>query len=113
MNNIPGIHNGRADAARHAYWNVLMTIEMNVTTAAGAATSHERTNFQQDAPHNEIVMDLENNAAGRTIGSGLPSDASRTVCQNAVVNNLNTGMLTILDDLGNVNEVGLLQPSNR
>lgn len=31
----------------------------------------------------------------------------------SVIGALNAGTLIILDDLGNVNEVGLLQPSNQ
>lgn len=108
-----GGHNGRGDAARHAYWNVLMTVEMDVETAEGAATSHERSNYEESGSHNEIVMDLENNDAGRNIGTGLSPGATRTDCQNAVINSLNEGNLTILDNLNNENEIGLLQPSDK
>jgi len=71
----PRVHNCRADAARHAYWNVLMTLEIGVRDAEGAATSHERTNLEEGGAHNEIVMDLENNADGRRIGRQLPPSA--------------------------------------
>ncbi len=108
-----GLHNERADAARHAYWNVIMTVDLDAATAEGAATAHERTNLEQGGPHNEIVMDMENNAHGRSIAGGLPPDPNRTTCQNAVISALNTGTLTILDDLTNSNEIGLLQPSNQ
>jgi hypothetical protein len=108
-----GIHNGRADAARHAYWNVLMASEINATDAEGASTAYERSNLEEGGPHNEIIMDMENNAAGRVIAGGLPPNPSRTVSQNAVISALNGGILTILDDLTNFNEVGLLQPSNQ
>ena len=55
---------------------------------------------------------MENNLHGRTIAGGLPPNPSRTDCQDAVISALNAGTLTILDDLTNPNEVGLLQPSN-
>ncbi len=106
-----GIHNGRADAARHCYWNVLMSVYMDTVTAADAGTSHERTNIENGDPHNESVMDLHNNAVGRSISTGLTPN--RTECQNAVINALNNGTLWILDNLANNKEIGLLKPSNQ
>ncbi len=106
-----GLHNGRADAARHAYWNSIMTFDWNVTDAEGFATAHEKTGLGDGNPHNETVMDLENNTDGRSFGSG--GSTNRVQLQNAVITALNAGTLTILDDLGNVNEVGLLQSSNQ
>ena len=75
------------------------------------STAHEKTNLNKGEPHNETVMDLENNADGRAVGSGPAT--SRTALQNAVVNISNSGALTILDNLYNGNEVGLLIPSNQ
>lgn len=106
-----GLLNGRADAARHAYWNAIMTIDWNATDAEGLATAHEKTGLDDGNPHNETVMDMENNASGRGIGSGESTE--REELQNDVVNALNAGALAILDDLGNANEVGLLQPSDQ
>jgi hypothetical protein len=106
-----GLRNGRADAARHAYWNAIMTVEWNAEDAAGLSTAHERTGLDDDNPHNESVMDLENNAHGRAIGGA--GAAGRVPLQQAVVNALDMGVLTILDDLRNTNEVGLLQPSDQ
>ncbi|MFC1453773.1 DUF6973 domain-containing protein [Verrucomicrobiota bacterium] len=103
-----GLHNGRADAARHAYWNSIMIFDWNAADAEGLATAHEKTGLDDGDPHNETVMDLENNADGR----GLVG-ANRVALQNAVINVLNAGTLTILDDLENASEVGLLQPSNQ
>jgi hypothetical protein len=54
---------------------------------------------------------MENNASGRGIGSGESTE--REELQNDVINALNAGALVILDDLGNANEVGLLQPSDQ
>jgi hypothetical protein len=112
-----GFENGRADAARHSYWNVIMTKDLSADIAEGASTAHERTNLNEGAFHNTTVMDIENNSIGRSIGSALPSGATRSDCQNAVINALNAGSLTILDDLTNNNAnglgIGLLQPSNQ
>ncbi|NLB68490.1 MAG: hypothetical protein GX804_02230 [Lentisphaerae bacterium] len=106
-----GIYNGRADAARHAYWNAIMTLNWNATDAEGLATAHEKTGLDNKMAHNETVMDIENNAVGRMIGSGSYTNLIQV--QNAVIDALNKGILTILDDLKNVNEIGLLQPSNQ
>lgn len=85
-----------------------MTADWNAADAEGLATAHERTGLDGGGPHNETVMDLENNASGRGLGG-----ADRAALQTAVINALNAGALTILDDLENANEVGLLQPSNQ
>lgn len=53
------VHNGRADAARHAYWNAIMTVEWNAADAEGLATAHERAGLNNGWAHNESVMDLE------------------------------------------------------
>ena len=106
-----GWTNGRADAARHSYWNVLMSVEMDAATAEGAGTAHERTNIEDGGEHNASVMDLHNNAVGRTVSNGLTTN--RVDCANTVINVLNAGSPWIMDDLANANEVGLLKPSNQ
>jgi hypothetical protein len=109
-----GRHNGKADAALHAYWNAIMTLDPSVgPLAAEAATAHERTNIETGDPHNESVMDEMNNAEGRRIGGGLPADATRAQVQGAVIGALNAGKLRYLDDLGNAQERGSIQPSNK
>lgn len=112
------LHNGKADAARHAYWNVLMAMSSIVgpDLALQAGYAHERTNLEEvsNPPHNETAMDLTNNWAGISIAASLPSNASETQQQSAVVNAINAGSLVILDDLTNSSPYpGLLQPSNK
>lgn len=114
----PALHNGRADAARHAYWNVLMAMSSIVgpDLAQQAGIAHERTNLEDSAnpPHNETSMDLTNNQGGLSIAASLPADASETQQQSAVVSAINAGSLVILDDLANIAPYpGLLQPSNK
>lgn len=104
-----GLSNGRADAARHAYWSALMTIEWNSTDAEGLGSAHERTNYNDGGAHNEIVMDLENNLRGRTIGG---ANTTRAAIESAIFATLNSGLLTILDDTTNTNGSGLLKASN-
>ncbi|NLG35329.1 MAG: hypothetical protein GX548_08240 [Lentisphaerae bacterium] len=110
------VWNCRADAARHSYWNLIMSLDpdMDLSHAEGAATAHERTNLESTPNrHNEIVMDLQNNAVGRSLSSGFMSSTPRATLQAAIVSALNAGNLTILDDFNNANEVGLLKPSNQ
>ena len=143
-----GFSNGRADAARHAYWNALMALLMGRANAAEAGLAHERTNVEEGAPHNESVMDLENNAVGRDLGAltlsrdadGAPLRARggklqgpveitpayveqalqqeplltlQGGLQDDVVDALDDGKLTILDDLSNEHGAGLLHPSDQ
>jgi hypothetical protein len=103
-----GVHNGRTDAARHAYLSALMTADWGVVDAEGLGSAHERSNYNNGAPHNECVMDLENNLRGRVIGG---MHTTRGAIANAVVSALNAGLLTILDDTANSNGAGLLKPS--
>ena len=106
-----GLHNCKADAARHAYWNVLMIIEgYGAGDAWGAGEAHERTGIVGGAPHNESVMDLENNQKGINMGAGL---TTRAAAQAAVIGAVGTGNLTYLDDVTNSGERGLLQPTNK
>lgn len=111
LGGTPQVRNCRADAGRHAYWNAIMTAEWNFNDAEGIATAHERNNLNNNDPHNESVMDLENNADGRNIGTSCGTN--RNAIQSAVLDALNAGSLTILDDYQNINEVGLLKPSNQ
>jgi hypothetical protein len=104
--------NGRNDAARHAYWNCIMAKDPDVgpDIAREAGTAHERTGFEQNFPHNTTVMDFENNVRGLAIAAEVQT---RAQCAQAVINALNAGTLTILDDLDNEGGTGLLIPSNR
>ncbi|MFW6162377.1 MAG: DUF6973 domain-containing protein [Planctomycetota bacterium] len=116
-----GYGNGRTDAARHAYWHALVVITFGGTRIAReAGIAHERSNLEIGMPHNTIVMDLENNAAGRAVGQSLlpevlilPPDLQRLAAQTAVIQALDAGQLTILDDLDNPHERGLLKPSDQ
>ncbi len=101
--------NNEGDARRHAYWNAIMTTDWNSADAEGLATAHEVSGLST-AQHNSVPMDLENNTAGRAIGS---PGATRASLKAAVVGALNSGGLIILDNPTNSNEVGLLQPSNQ
>jgi len=98
--------NDVADARRHAYWSALMVADWGSTAdAEGAATAHEVTNIGASAPHNEVVMDLENNAVGRGLSS---SGATRATLQAAIAVVSGARGFTILDPVSNTNEESLL-----
>jgi len=106
-----GVHNCKADAARHAYWNALMIIDgMSAAEAWGIGQAHEYDGLVAGNPHNESVMDLENNQKGINMGAGL---TTRAQAQAAVIAALAAGNLTYLDSLPNAGEDGLLQPTNK
>ncbi len=106
-----GWTNGRGDAARHAYWSGIMTLSWGEDYSEGLGTAHEVTGLQsQNADHNSTVMDLENNAVGRSLA---PSPMSLDQLRQAVQGSLDSGGLTILDEIANPQEKGLLQPSNQ
>ncbi len=66
---LPGMHNGEADAFRHAYWNALMTSRAGPEFAEALATAHETGSTN---PPGEVEMDLHNNAVGRRIAVENP-----------------------------------------
>lgn len=129
--NATGADNGRSNAAKHAYWNVLMVRDIGAPNARIFADAHERDpaggglggfGLNDGTPHNGVVMDLDNNGSGRTIGSNLNFETVFPMDdfdgQTAVVNAILGGGLTVMDDAGpqnsgNVNAQGLLQPSDR
>ena len=106
-----GSHNGRTDAARHAYLTGILTIDWNAEDAEGLSTAHEVDNLSDSSAHNETVMDLENNAIGITLVTG--SSMTRAQLETAVQAALNNGELTILDDFDNAEGKGLLKQSNQ
>lgn len=59
-----GIIYGRGDAFRHAYWNAVMTKEIDETWARKFATAHE----SETPAGNDRTMDLRNNGVGRGVG---------------------------------------------
>lgn len=60
-----GLHNGPADAFRHAYWNCLMTRDIGAEQAKQVARNHEAYG---SGPENENQMDRHNNKEGRKCG---------------------------------------------
>jgi len=92
---FPGesLHNSRADAFRHAYWNALMTQTFGADYAQAFTTAHESS---PDSIREEQFMDLHNNAVGRAIGSANPYMRPEML-QKLVMNALTNGDLYVWD----------------
>jgi hypothetical protein len=111
-----GKRNGRADAWKHCVWNLRVALQVGEVRARAAATAHERDaytnvqagNINEDA-YNEIVMDTLNNL---TCLSHVAEASSATDAEAVATALLNSGDLWILDDVQNVEWIGLLTPSN-
>ena len=69
---LPGLHNGPADAWRHARWNERMVNEIGWDTAVIAGYGHELENLYEQwrggesFNWDEMWMDLHNNREGRS-----------------------------------------------
>ncbi|VAX13117.1 hypothetical protein MNBD_GAMMA24-610, partial [hydrothermal vent metagenome] len=64
----PTQHNDFGDAMRHAEWNRRTVEETNVFTAWVAGVGHELDNLVNGGPWRESMMDIHNNAEGRSAG---------------------------------------------
>ena len=113
-------HNGKGDAARHAYWTCLMTRYGNPEYALGLSMAHEVS--AQPSPSTETVMDLYNDDRGVEIArnhvhvTGQAGVDDFQCCRDAVQTAINNGTLWYLDSswgTANQNEDALLQPTNK
>ena len=113
--------NGRADAGRHAYWNAALTIWFRSDRIAREwTTAWERSGIEDGAEHNSTIMDLDNNANGRAIGRSLlylvgivPDPVLYLIAQEIVIDAVDDGAMTILDDLDNNLRDAVLIRSNQ
>lgn len=107
---------GKCNAAKHSYWNLLMVRDTGESFAARLATAHERLSFgfvffdtglDAGSAHNSVVMDLDNNAKGRNIARNMTFETSAPNQDGpgkaAIVSAVNGGAMTKLDPLPNPN----------
>jgi hypothetical protein len=90
--NIPGSHNGQADAVRHCTWSCSMAQELGTDQAKLVGDIHELKGNSaygggRPQPLSEFIMDSWNNQIGRDIA---PSSQS---CSSSCVDALNSGKL--------------------
>jgi hypothetical protein len=83
-------HNGRTDAIRHAFLNAALKLFSSATFAEEISTAHEQD--RPDQPLNEKLMDLHNNAVGRSIGGQTLQEV-----YNGVIDRAASGELMIYD----------------
>jgi len=107
-----GSHNGIQDAARHAYWNCLLTRYFGEDYAKGITDGHEvNASLELFA---EVIMDLYNNEEGRQIAKKHSHNVGNdySCCRSAVINSVENGSTLCFDDLVNLNKDALLLPTN-
>jgi hypothetical protein len=84
------LHNGIADAARHAFWMCRTAQEYGVAFAKGLGDAHEEDSGQggYGATNSceEKTMDLHNNSVGRDLSLASPANCC---CAEKVFNSLN------------------------
>ena len=100
-----------ADAARHSYWNCLLTRYVSAAYAIGVATGHEVGSTIET----ETIMDLHNNEVGRGL-AGHTHGSDNTCCRNAVIAAISAGNLWYLDSSYGSSDtagIGLIQPTNK
>jgi hypothetical protein len=92
---FPGesLHNSRADAFRHSYWNALITQEFGAEYAQAFTTKHETS---PGSVREEQFMDLHNNSVGRDIGLSYPNLRPEQI-QQKVMDALTNGQLYVWD----------------
>lgn len=122
---------GKCNAAKHAYWNMLMVRDTSLAFATRLATAHERysngfffvndSGINAGSAHNSVVMDLDNNLVGRNLWGSFPSESAwpnhDEQGKTEIVSLINLGLLTIMDPHPNPNEgahisSSFLVPSN-
>jgi len=86
-----GIHNGTADAVRHAFWSALNARDLGAEKAEEIGDAHED---KSDQPADEKVMDEHNNEVGIEIGANN-RDASDVEIFEKVLEALDAGRLQV------------------
>lgn len=123
---------GKCNAAKHAYWNLLMVRDTDLAFATRVATAHERyssgyfftseSGLDVGAQHNSVVMDLENNVTGRAIANDMQFSSALPLGDEPgkliIVTEVLAGQLTKLDSSSNLTNTnpqgsGLLEPTNQ
>ncbi len=96
---INGIHNGKADAFRHAYWNALGTADFGDLIMKLFADAHE---WNQSGI--EVTMDLTNNIKGRNIAvvNGFNSSTDETSISNTIEQAVFNGTLVYINNLNTI-----------
>lgn len=91
------IHNGKADAFRHAFWNAYDTTQIGSFVTKAFTDAHEWNSGNHPM---ETQMDIHNNQIGRDIGSLIGPAATSTYVKNEVIIAIHNGQLKYISPLG-------------
>ncbi|WP_353327894.1 DUF6973 domain-containing protein [Chitiniphilus shinanonensis] len=81
---LPGLHNGPADAFRHCVWSCAMAGSIGVTQAKIIGDNHEIEGDKNGQPPDEKEMDLYNNQKGRDCDLERESKTCPQKCLNLI-----------------------------
>ena len=90
------IHNGKADAFRHAYWNAFDTAQFGSYVTKLFTDAHEWNSANQPL---ESQMDFYNNQIGRNIGQDLSFYSTPELVKQTILNEIAEGSLKYLTPL--------------
>lgn len=96
-NTLTGIHNGKADAYRHAFWNARDTADFGSLITKLFTDAHEWNSCNHPL---ETQMDLFNNGQGRSLGSSFNFFSTDYEISANVITSLFSGYLVYLNPLG-------------
>lgn len=77
-----GIHNGKADAFRHTFWNALDSSDFGKTITLLFTSAHEKDSGNHPL---ETQMDLHNNTQGAQLGANYSTFTAASTIKNAVI----------------------------
>ena len=110
---LTGIHNGKADAFRHTYWNAMDASEIGSQVTKLFTDAHEWNSGNHPL---ETQMDLFNNNVGIQIGEQMASNTSSLYISSVVLSYIQNGFvkyLTPLSDEGEIVIDTVLKPTNQ
>ena len=90
------LHNGKADAYRHAFWNARDTADFGTFITKLFTDAHEWNSCNHPK---ESEMDFFNNAQGRVIGHGYNILTSDSTISNSIITAIYSGSLLYLTPL--------------
>jgi hypothetical protein len=97
-NILTRIHNGKADAFRHAYWNAFDTAQFGSYVTKLFTDAHEWNSGNQPL---ESQMDFYNNQIGRNVGENLSLYSTPDLVKFTILHEIEEGRLKYLTPLAN------------
>ncbi len=92
------VHNGKADAFRHTFWNAYDTTQIGTFVTKAFTDAHEWNSANHPL---ETQMDNYNNQIGRDLGSLIGPAATATYVKNEIIIAIYNGQLKYISPLEN------------